>query len=129
MKDSKLLVLTLLVGLFLIISSIVVFGVVGGYSGSIVQPANNTYVVIAGTYTFKGPTDLATGSLNQTINVTWFALPNGTASEASIKLGTNTTANQSDFTSSTLGITNGTGNYSITASFNDSQSGTGIHNF
>src|SRR3989344_37948 len=131
MKDSKLLVLTLLVGLFLVISSIVVFGVVGGVSGSLTQPANSSHIVIAGTYTFKGPTSLTTGSLNETINVTWFALPNNTNTAASIRLGSNTTANQSDFTNATTGITAGHGSYSIIASLNDSNnnSALGARNF
>lgn len=120
MKDNKLLVLALLVGLFLIVSSIVVFGgSISQHGGSITQPANNSHIVIAGTYTFKG--DLS--GLNSTDNVTWFALPNGTASANATLIGVNTTANGTHLTQNTNIITTGHGRFSITASFNGTRTG------
>jgi len=121
MKDNKLLVLTLLVGLFLIISSIVVFGSsIDIIAASISQPINNSHYVIAGTYTFKG----AIGAGNSTINVTWFALPNGTVSANATKIGVNDTLNGTHFTRDTTIITTGHGRFSITASFNETRAGT-----
>src|SRR3989344_2659686 len=121
MKDNKLLVLTLLVGLFLVISSIVVFGSsIHINAASISQPINNSHYVIAGTYTFKG----AIGAGNSTINVTWFALPNGTVSANATKIGVNDTLNGTHFTRDTTIITTGHGRFSITASFNETRAGT-----
>jgi|SRR3989344_2296445 len=134
MRSNKFIVVSILVGLLLILSSIVVFGVGASVTQTGVRistPSNNS-VICCANYTLKATVD----SGNATANITWFIAPAGTetwtrlngtarATTADLGGGTNETANgtdlDADFSTALMKLN---GLYDIKAVFNSSANGT-----